>query len=86
MCCHCSESEFIKSGSHSALKLGEYCNGSVKWHFANIMPADSEVTNMVVTVFGRTTNEMSVVTNTQTAVNIQLCSLVNKIDSIFAAL
>lgn len=79
MCCHCSKSEFIKSDSHSALKLGEYCNGCVKWHFANIMPADSEVTNMVVMVFGRTTNETLVVTNIQTAVNIQVCSLVNKL-------
>lgn len=44
-------SELIKSDSDGALKLVEYCNGSVKWHFANIMPADCEVTNMIMKGF-----------------------------------
>lgn len=51
VCCRCSKSELINSDSDSALKLVEYCNGSVKWHFANVIPADCEVANMVRKVF-----------------------------------
>lgn len=64
MSCRRSKSELIKSDSDRALKLVEYCNGSVKWHFANIMPAFSEVVNVVMKVFGRKTNVTAVVTNT----------------------
>ncbi len=75
--CQCSKSELIESDSDSALKLVEYCSGSAKWHFANIMPADCEVANMVMKVFGRTTNVPTMVTNIDTF-NVQACSLVMK--------
>lgn len=39
-------SELIKSESDGALEFVEYCNGPVKWHFANITPADREVTDV----------------------------------------
>lgn len=44
-------SELIKRDCDVTPKLAEYCNGSVKWHFANIMPADCEVTSMVMKIF-----------------------------------